>query len=98
MLIYKNTDVIIVTKQNKLTNLDINKFNQEYPFLKVIINNQFHDRFIIIDEDLYHVGASLKDLGKKCFGINKIKNETFLKKINLNIDEKKNNEYNIINT
>lgn len=41
--------------------------------LKIVKTNKFHDRFIIIDsKDLYHCGASLKDLGKKCFGINKI--------------------------
>ena len=36
---------------------------------------------IIIDDNLYHVGASLKDLGKKCFGINKIEDKDYLKKI-----------------
>ena len=43
------------------------------------INDQFHDRFIIIDDKvLYHCGASFKDLGKKCFAINKIENEEWL--------------------
>ena len=51
------------------------KFNQQYPTLKIARTDKFHDRFIIIDEkELYHCGASLKDLGKKCFGINKIEN------------------------
>lgn len=45
----------------------------EYPILKVAKTNKFHDRFIIIDnEEMYHLGASIKNLGKKCFGINKI--------------------------
>ena len=41
----------------------------------------FHDRFIIIDNSLYHLGTSLKDLGKKCFGINKIEDNEYLNKI-----------------
>ena len=49
------------------------QFNKEYPILKVAKTDKFHDRFIIIDnKELYHCGASIKDLGKKCFGINKI--------------------------
>ena len=49
--------------------------NVEYKLLEYDNKFKFHDRFIIIDnKDLYHCGASLKDLGKKCFGINKIIN------------------------
>ena len=52
---------------------DINSFNAQYPRLTVKRTTAFHDRFIIIDGACgYHVGASLKDAGKKCFGINKI--------------------------
>lgn len=73
MLSKKNKDVqvVILTSQNSnLTKLDINKFNKQYPILKVSSTNNFHDRFIIIDnKELYHIGASLKDLGKKCFVI-----------------------------
>lgn len=89
MLSYKNklTDVIIVTKENKLKELDINKFNQEYPFLKIIIKNTYHDRFIIIDNNLYHIGASLKDLGKKVFAINKIEDTKYLNQIINNIGD-----------
>ena len=70
----KNVEAVILTSQNcNITKLDIKKFNEQYPILKVYITNKFHDRFIIIDsENMYHCGASLKDLGKKCFGINKI--------------------------
>jgi len=50
------------------------------------VNNKIHDRFIIIDKKtLYHCGASLKDLGKKCFAINKIENKEWLDKILRNI-------------
>ena len=41
-----------------------------------------HDRFIVIDnKELYHVGASLKDLGKKCFAISKINDQEYIEKI-----------------
>ena len=91
MLSYKNkmVDVLLVTKQNKLTSLDIDKFNSEYPFLYILENKSFHDRFLIIDEELYHVGASLKDLGKKCFGISKIKDVNYLNMIKNKINLKK---------
>ncbi|MGN1301085.1 MAG: hypothetical protein ACI4U9_00925, partial [Clostridia bacterium] len=61
---------------------DIQKFNKEYPNLEISKTNKFHDRFIIIDnEELYHCGASLKDLGRKCFAINKIEETDFIGKI-----------------
>lgn len=80
MLIYKryNLEVILITNNNCLTKLDINKFNMEYPSLKIKYLKSFHDRFIIIDNALYHVGANLKDLGNKCFAINKIEDNKYL--------------------
>lgn len=80
----KNVEVIILTSQNyNLTKLDIKKFNEQYPTLKIAKTDKFHDRFIIIDnKELYHCGASLKDLGKKCFGINKIEGIDFIENIN----------------
>ena len=79
----KNVEVIILTLQNtNLNKLDINKFNKQYPTLKVAYTNKFHDRFIVIDnEKLYHIGASLKDLGKKCFAISKIEDDEYIEKI-----------------
>lgn len=73
----KNIDVtvLLITDKNKskLTKTDIDKFNKEYPILKIKYITIFHDRFIILDrKELYHLGASLKDLGKKVFGITKI--------------------------
>ena len=86
MLQKKNKDVqaIIFTSQNcNLTKLDIKKFNEQYGTLKIARTDKFHDRFIIIDnKELYHCGASLKDLGKKCFGINKIEGIDFIENIN----------------
>ena len=62
--------------------LDYKIRNKEYPTLKLAKTNKFHDRFIIIDnEEMYHLGASIKDLGKKCFGINKIEDVEIIEKI-----------------
>ena len=79
----KDVEVVILTSQNSnLNKLDINKFNKQYPILKVAYTNKFHDRFIVIDnKELYHVGASLKDLGKKCFAISKIEDDEYIDKI-----------------
>ena len=80
----KDVEVVILTSQNSnLNKLDINKFNKQYPILKIAYTNKFHDRFIVIDnKELYHVGASLKDLGKKCFAISKIEDGEYIEKIN----------------
>ena len=57
----------------RLTISDIQHFNAQYPLLEIKYTTSFHDRFLIIDNSYgYHIGASLKDAGKKCFGINKI--------------------------
>ncbi|MGN1342881.1 MAG: ORF6N domain-containing protein [Bacilli bacterium] len=78
-----NKQIIIYTKN--IDNNLINKYNSQYHNVKVLINNSFHDRFIIIDNKvLYHCGASFKDLGKKCFAINKIDDKEILYSI-LNI-------------
>ena len=78
-----NVEVVILTSEkSNILKLDIQKFNKEYPLLKVAKSNKFHDRFIVIDnKELYHLGASIKDLGKKCFGINKIEDENIIKNI-----------------
>ena len=78
-----NVEVIILTSnKSNIQNIDIQKFNKEYPILKVAKTNKFHDRFIVIDnKEMYHIGASIKDLGKKCFGINKIEDMEIIEKI-----------------
>ena len=83
MLVYKkgSVNIELVTSSHYLTKLDINKFNKQYPNLQIKYSNIFHDRFIIIDNTLYHLGASLKDLGKKCFAINKIEDNEILERI-----------------
>ena len=75
-----NKDIIIYTK-----NIDksmISKYQSQYHNLTIKVNNSFHDRFIIIDDDtLYHCGASFKDLGKKCFAISKFDDIKFLNEL-----------------
>ena len=75
-----NVEVVILTSnRSNIKNIDIQKFNKQYPTLKVAKTDKFHDRFIILDEkEMYHLGASIKDLGKKCFGINKIENDDII--------------------
>lgn len=79
----KNVEVVILTSEkSNISKLDIEKFNKEYSTLKLAKTNKFHDRFMIIDnKELYHIGASLKDLGKKCFAISKIEDKEYLEKI-----------------
>lgn len=79
----KNVEVVILTSdKSNIEKIDIQKFNKEYPILKIAKTNKFHDRFIIVDNrELYHLGASIKDLGKKCFGINKIEDTKIIDKI-----------------
>ena len=65
------TATIYTYNNTKLSNTDINTFNNQYPTLTIKHTQNFHDRFLIIDNTIvYHIGASLKDAGKKCFAIN----------------------------
>lgn len=65
----KGVNIIIYTDpKTKLTSQDIQIFNTQYPTITLNHTTKMHDRFMIIDNKvLYHIGASLKDLGKKCF-------------------------------
>ena len=57
----------------KISPADVATFNAQYPKLVVHYNETFHDRFLVIDDkELYLIGASLKDLGRKCFGFTKM--------------------------
>ncbi len=70
----QNIDVMIYTNtiSNSLKN-DLTKYNKQYRKITLKINKDFHDRFLILDEkEVYHIGASLKDLGKKVFGFSKM--------------------------
>ena len=73
---------IYTVKRTKLSPTDINNFNQQYPALSVNYTEEFHDRFLIVDRNLaYHIGASLKDAGKKCFAINRIEDRVNIRDI-----------------
>lgn len=76
ILAKKNTgvDVMIYTLPGaRISAQDVHNFNAQYPSLTIKRTTSFYDRFLILDGmEGYHVGASLKDAGKKCFGINKI--------------------------
>ena len=64
--------------------LDINKHNSQYPLINVKQFNKAHDRFLLIDNEVYHIGASIKDLGKKWFAftlMHDIKKEDLINKI-----------------
>jgi hypothetical protein len=70
----KNVNAKIYTKNlSKQFRLDVKKHNSQYPDIQVKQFSNSHDRFLILDEtDIYHIGASLKDLGKKWFAFSKI--------------------------
>ena len=72
-----NVQVIIITKKdNLLTNQDITKYNKQYHNIKVIFNNNFHDRYFLIDDKcIYHCGTSVNRIGYKTFSINLISDE-----------------------
>ena len=76
LLTKKNENVTVVMytlKRTKLSQEDVNNFNSQYPLLEVRYTKVYHDRFLILDKkNVYHIGASLKDAGKKCFGISLI--------------------------
>ena len=75
-----NVSVDIYTSPNtRLTADDAKKFNSQYPALAIHHTNAFHDRFLILDRnEAYHIGASLKDAGKKCFAITHLQEESLL--------------------
>ena len=63
--------------KTELSQTDIKNFNAHYQKLEVKMTNAFHDRFMVLDDKtVYHIGASIKDAGKKCFGITLIQDDT----------------------
>jgi hypothetical protein len=79
----KHVKVTILTKDiSKQLALDIAKFNQQYPAVEAKAFSLSHDRFLVIDgKDTYHLGASLKDLGKKWFAFSKMDGGVLLERI-----------------
>ena len=74
----QNIEVTIYAKTiSKQLKLDLEKYNSQYKNIEIKKFNASHDRFLIIDEkEVYHIGASLKDLGKKWFGFSKMDSES----------------------
>ena len=66
------TATIFTSRLSKQLQLDIERHNNQYLPIELKTTNRIHDRFIIIDDTLYHIGASVKDLGKKLFGFSKM--------------------------
>lgn len=75
----KDLNINIITKSlTKELKEIIEKFNKQYKNLKVFEYSKSHDRFLIIDEKIiYHIGASLKDLGNKWFAFSKLEDDNF---------------------
>jgi hypothetical protein len=70
---------IITQASTPIKALDVEKFNAQYGKLEIKHSKKYHDRFLIIDnKELYHIGASLKDLGKKCFAFSVIEDKNLL--------------------
>jgi len=76
LLSKRNTNVeatIYTAKVSAQFKLDLKRFNAQYPKVEIKIFTKSHDRFLIMDNNtVYHIGASLKDLGKKWFAFSKI--------------------------
>lgn len=80
--IIKNVKAKITIVSSNVNSILKNKYEKQYSNVEFIINNSFHDRFIIIDRSLlYNSGASFKDLGKKCFALNKIESNEILNEL-----------------
>ena len=63
----------IVTKRvTETLKLDLERHNRQYPPIAIREYDRYHDRFLIIDDTVYHLGASLKDLGKKLFAFSRM--------------------------
>ena len=71
----KGVQAIVYTRQiNTQLRLDIERHNLQYPSIEVRILSRSHDRFLLVDDEVYHIGASLKDLGKKWVAVMKMNN------------------------
>ena len=72
----RNNDVTAAIYTDRISRnlqLDINRHNAQYPPISIGIYRKAHDRFLIVDSKIYHIGASIKDLGKKIFGFSLMK-------------------------
>ena len=66
------TAEIVTRCVTETLSLDIERHNRQYPTVTIREYDRYHDRFLIIDHTMYHLGASLKDLGKRLFAFNRM--------------------------
>ena len=85
-LLDKRSDGVSATIYTKLMDdklsLDLKRHNEQYRSIEVIQFNKAHDRFFLIDDEVYQIGASIKDLGKKWFAFTLLRDSTALELIN----------------
>ena len=79
-ILSKRADKVAATiytkKPSAQLQLDMQKHNAQYPPIDIVTFDRSHDRFLCIDEMVYHLGASIKDLGKKWFAFNRMEMQT----------------------
>jgi hypothetical protein len=79
--IFTKTKVNVKIYTKNALNLDIQKLNRQYKNIEIKLFDKSHDRFLIIDNEIYHLGSSLKDLGKKWFAFSLIKDKEIFNKL-----------------
>ena len=85
----KDMQIKIKIYSKNIDNESLQKYKLQYDNIEIINSDKFHDRFIIIDNNiLYHCGSSFKDLGKKCFAITLIEDKNILLNIMNVLDNK----------
>ena len=66
------TAEIVTRRVSGTLSLDLERHNHQYPPITIRECDRYHDRFLIIDDTVYHLGASLKDIGKRLFAFNRM--------------------------
>lgn len=87
----KGVSATIYTHIGQQFQLDIKRHNEQYAPVEVVSFNKAHDRFLLIDDEVYHIGASIKDLGKKWFAfslLHDISTTELINKIVGNLEKK----------
>lgn len=80
--------VVLTLPSSTISANEVKLFNRQYPTLKLVKTATFHDRFMIFDRtEVYHIGASLKDAGEKCFAISQLAETEEIKMLLTRIDQ-----------
>ena len=85
----RNVKALVLTlPSSTISANEVNLFNRQYPTLELVKTTAFHDRFMIFDRtEIYHIGASLKDAGEKCFAISRLSETEEIKVLFSRIDK-----------